>query len=365
MGCPSNAAADRDSVPIADDRRALPGPSGAGAEAPARPLVSVIIPNYNGGATIERCLEAALASRLADIEVIVVDDASEDDSLERIRRFPCRLVRMSGHGGAARARNAGARASRGEVLFFTDADCLLEPDAVARAVETLRSGADIAVGGTYTLAACEPGFFDRFQSAFIHYFESRHAPEADYLATHALAIAAPTFRRHSGFAEAGMPILEDVEFSHRLRRGGCRLVMNPAVQARHIFGYSLAGSLRNAYRKTRYWTCYSLGNGDLLADSGTASRELKLDVIAWCLVATLLAAGAAEVQWILAAAAVLAANALAARGLLGAFRRAHGPGFATAAGLYFFLLYPVAVGAGALAGIGLYLARQGGMREAA
>ena len=364
---PSDIAADRDPVPVTGDRRAQSLRSDAGTEAAARPLVSIIIPNYNGGATIGRCLEAALASRLADIELIVVDDASEDDSLERIGRFPCRLVRMSTHGGAARARNAGARASRGEVLFFTDADCLLEPDAVARAVQTLSSGADIAVGGTYTLAACEPGFFDRFQSAFIHYFESRHAPEADYLATHALAIAAPMFRRHSGFAEEGMPILEDVEFSHRLRRGGCRLVMNPAVQARHIFGYSLAGSLRNAYRKTRYWTCYSLGNGDLLADSGTASRELKLDVIAWCLVAMLLVAAAAtaEVQWILAAAAVLAANALAARGLLGAFRRAHGPGFAAAAGLYYFLLYPAAVGAGALAGLGLYLARRGGMREAA
>lgn len=360
---PSDIAANP--VPVAGDRRAPSLRPDAGAEAAARPLVSIIIPNYSGGATIERCLEAAFASRAADIEVIVVDDASEDDSLERIRRFPCRLVRMPGHGGAARARNAGARASRGEVLFFTDADCLLDPDAVAHAVETLGGGADVAVGGTYTLSACEPGFFDRFQSAFIHYFESRRAPEADYLATHALAIASATFRSHSGFAEQGMPILEDVEFSHRLRRSGCRLVMNPAVQARHIFGYSLAGSLRNAYRKTRYWTCYSLGNRDLLADSGTASRELKLDVVAWCLVAMLLVAGAAEGRWILAAAAVLAANATAARGLLGAFRRAHGPGFATAAGLYYFLLYPAAVGAGALAGLGLYLARQGGMREAA
>ncbi len=344
-------------------------PADTGAETSACPfhLVSVIIPNYNGGATIERCLTAAFASRGVNIEVVVVDDASEDDSLERIQRFPCRLVRMPRRGGAARARNAGARASRGEVLFFTDADCLLEPEAIARAVETLQGGADIAVGGTYTLAACESGFFDRFQSAFIHYFETRRAPQVDYLATHALALAASTFHRRSGFAEQGLPILEDVEFSHRLRRTGCRLIMNPAVQARHIFGYSLAGSLRNAYRKTRYWTCYSLGNGDLLADSGTASRELKLNVIAWCVGAMLLVAAlaSAEVYWVAVAAAVLAANAWAARGLLRTFHRAHGPGFATAAGLYYLLLYPAAVGAAALAGLWLYLTRQRGMREAA
>jgi len=54
------------------------------------PLISVVIPNRNGAATIGRCLEAALGSRYDNFEVIVVDDASEDDSLDQIRRFPCR-----------------------------------------------------------------------------------------------------------------------------------------------------------------------------------------------------------------------------------------------------------------------------------
>ncbi len=323
------------------------------------PLISVVIPNRNGAATIGRCLEAAFGSRYDNFEVIVVDDASEDDSLEQIRRFPCRVVCVPRHGGAARARNAGAGASRGEVLFFTDADCLLEPDALARAVQSLRGDTGLAVGGTYTLVACEPRFFDRFQSIFIHHFEARCAPMADYLATHALAITASAFRRHRGFAENGFSILEDVEFSHRLRRNGCRLIMNPAIQARHVFDYSFARSLRNAYRKTRHWTCYSLGNRDLLADSGTASRELKLDVAAWCLSAALLAAALATGAPGLAAAVpvVQAGNVYASRRLLNAFHRAHGAAFAAAAALYYFLVYPLAVGAGALAGLWLYNGR--------
>ena len=321
------------------------------------PLISVIIPNRNSAATIGRCLEAALASRYKNCEVIVVDDASEDDSLEQIRRFPCRVVQLPQHGGASRARNAGARESRGEVLFFTDADCLLEPDALSRALENLRGGADLAIGGTYTLAACEPRFFDRFQSVFVHYFETKHAPLADYLTTHALALPASTFHRHRGFAENGLPILEDLEFSHRLRRNGCRLIMNPAIQVRHIFDFSLARSLRNAYRKARCWTCYSLGNHDVFADSGTASHELKLDVAAWCLSVALLAAALATgaAGWAAAVPLVQAGNVYASRRLLQAFHRAHGPAFAAAATLYYFLVYPLAVSAGTAAGLRLHI----------
>jgi glycosyltransferase involved in cell wall biosynthesis len=321
------------------------------------PMISVIIPNRNRAGTIGRCLEAVLASRYENCEVIVVDDASEDDSLEQVRRFPCRVVRLPQHGGASRARNAGARASRGEMLFFTDADCLLEPDALAHAMESLRGGADLAVGGTYTLAACEPRFFDRFQSVFIHYFETKRAPLADYLTTHALALAASTFQRHRGFAEEGLPILEDVEFSHRLRRNGCRLIMNPAIQVRHVFDFSLARSLRNAYHKARYWTYYSLGNHDVLADSGTASHELKLNVAAWYLSAVLLTAalGSGATCWAAAALLVQAGNVYANRHLLQAFYRAHAAAFAAVAALYYFLVYPLAVSAGALAGLCLHL----------
>jgi glycosyltransferase involved in cell wall biosynthesis len=322
------------------------------------PLISIIVPNRNGAATIGRCLEAALASRCGNFELIVVDDASDDDSLERIRGLPCRVVQLPEHDGAARARNAGARASRGEVLFFTDADCLLEPDALTRAAEHLRCSTDLAVGGTYTLEAREPRFFDRFQSVFVHHFETKHAPRADYLATHALALSAATFRRHGGFAENGLPILEDVEFSHRLRRAGCRLVMDPAIQVGHVFDYSLGRSLRNGFRKARYWTCYSLGNRDLLADSGAASHELKLDVALWCLSAALIAAAlaAGAPGWAAAVFAIQAVNAYASRGLLRAFHRAHGTVFAGAATLYYLLVYPLAVGAGALAGLWLYRA---------
>jgi GT2 family glycosyltransferase len=199
-------------------------------------------------------------------------------------------------------------------------------------------------------------FCSRFQSVFINYFETRHAPAADYIATHALAMGAEIFREHHGFTQGSLPILEDVEFSHRLRRAGCPLVMNSAIQVQHIFDHSLPRSLRNAYIKSKYWTCYAIGNRDLLADSGTASLELKLDVCV-CVFSALLLLGyllSAKVALLAPIPMLLAFNLYVNRGLLLAFHRAEGLGFAVMATLYYLLLYPIAVGAGALAGSTLY-----------
>ena len=81
--------------------------------------ISVIVPNYNGGRTIGRCLEALFASSYDNFEVIVVDDCSSDGSAEIIRRFPCRPVLLDERSGASRARNIGAQNSAGEVLFLS------------------------------------------------------------------------------------------------------------------------------------------------------------------------------------------------------------------------------------------------------
>jgi glycosyltransferase involved in cell wall biosynthesis len=188
----------------------------------SNPDISVIIPNRNGSATVGRCLEAAFASDHESFEVIVVDDDSADGSVETIRRFPCRLMELRDHAGAAAARNAGSRQARGGILFFTDSDCLLEKQTLRIAQRTLEgAGSDAVIGGTYTREPPDTSFYSVFQSVFINYFETKSGGTPDYVATHAMAIHAATFARQGGFPEHFLPILEDVEFSHRLRRSGC------------------------------------------------------------------------------------------------------------------------------------------------
>ena len=322
--------------------------------------ISVIIPNRNNGATLGKCLEAAFSSRYDNFEVIVVDDCSGDDSLEIIKRFPCRLIRLDKHSGASKARNTGALHSAGDILFFADADCLLMEDTLSAAGRAMaENGPGVIVGGTYTREPYDRAFFSRFQSVFIHYSETKHRERPDYVASHAMAVDAGTFRKTGGFPEDFLPILEDVEFSHRLRRMGYRLMIDPRILVQHIFNFSLAGSLRNAVKKAMYWTLYSLRNRDVLADSGTASRELKVNVLSYLVSAIFLAAGTALGRPVLlySLPLVMGLNTVINRGLLRAFWKTGGAVFAFSAYAYYTMLYPLAVGAGSIAGMMRYLSK--------
>jgi GT2 family glycosyltransferase len=328
-------------------------------------MISLIIPVRNAEATIEQCLAAARALDDARYEIIVVDDASDDASAALIGNYPCTLIRLDTPSGAARARNIGARHSAGDILFFTDADCLVANDVLSR-VRTALSGrnAEMILGGTYTPLPYDRDFFSTFQSLFIHYSETKNCENPDYLATHAMAISADVFRRIGGFSEDLLPILEDVEISHRLRRAGYRLRMDPGLQVRHIFRHSLLRSFGNAIRKATYWTCYSLRNRDLLADSGVASAELKVNGLSWLVTvivtASVLASGQARFLVVLPLIWIL--SAWVNRHLIRSFFEAKGMLFSAAAALYYTFLYPAAVWVGALAGLAKHLVSRGGGR---
>jgi glycosyltransferase involved in cell wall biosynthesis len=315
--------------------------------------VSIIIPNRNGEATIADCLEAAIGSDYDNFEVIVVDDFSIDRSVEIIRQFTCQLVTLDRHSGASSARNIGAAHSRGELLFFTDSDCMLGKKTLRIAVDAIVSaGPKTLLGGTYTRRSADNRFFSCFQSVFINYSETKNASEPDYVATHAMIIAADEFKNSGGFAERFLPILEDVEFSHRLGDTGFRLLIDPQIQLRHYFGFTMLKSMGNAFRKSLYWTAYSLHNGDLHKDSGAASIALKLTTLNWLLSLMLLIIylGTGEILLMVAIVLGLCAVLILNRGLLTAFYQSRGTGFLVIAASYYLLLYPLAVSAGGMVG---------------
>ena len=143
--------------------------------------LSVIIPNRNGESTLALCLEELFKSEHDSFEVIVVDDCSTDDSISIIEKFPCRLIKLEQHVGAAKARNIGAGHSRGRLLFFTDADCLVYADTLLRAEKLADThGSGTIIGGTYTRVPHDQSFFSTFQSVFIHYSELKNIHPVSY-----------------------------------------------------------------------------------------------------------------------------------------------------------------------------------------
>jgi len=315
-------------------------------------FISVVIPNYNGSRKIGKCLEAVLSSTYVPFEVIVVDDASTDDSVEVISTFPCRLIRFDEHAGASKARNAGARASAGEIIFFIDADCIVEKDTLSRVQKAFNGQEGVIIGGSYTRLPYDSSFFSTFQSIFINYSELKRR-EPDYIATHSMAIEKRIFEKSGGFPEQFLPIIEDVEFSHRLRRFGHKLLMDPDILVRHIFNFTFWKSLGNAYRKSHYWIRYSLSNRDLLSDSGTASKELKVNVLSYFFIILflLLYPVFMNSSFLIFPLLLSIFNLFMNKKLLRAFYHAKGLFFALPASLYYTLIYPLAVGAGSFTGM--------------
>jgi len=108
------------------------------------PLVSVIIPAHNGGRTLRRAIESALHQTVQDIEVIVVDDASTDNTVnvaqELIRSDArVRLIQNTNNRGAQTARNIGARAANGDWLTFFDSDDWMLPTSIEQRLTLARN----------------------------------------------------------------------------------------------------------------------------------------------------------------------------------------------------------------------------------
>src|SRR5262245_33988125 len=102
-------------------------------------LASIIINNYNYGRFLRDAIESALGQTYPRTEVIVVDDGSTDDSRTIIRGYSSRIRTIfKKNGGQSSAFNAGFRHSRGQVICFLDADDVLHPRTLEKAVGLLR-----------------------------------------------------------------------------------------------------------------------------------------------------------------------------------------------------------------------------------
>lgn len=125
-------------------------------------LVSVVIPNYNGSQFIQQCIESVLSQDYKNLEIIVVDDGSEDSSLEAIKKFSdkVKIITLFNSGSSA-ARNAGVLASTGELIAFLDSDDYWMPTKITKQVAEMQSS-------SYDLIYCHGQEFGSNEEGLIH-----------------------------------------------------------------------------------------------------------------------------------------------------------------------------------------------------
>lgn len=245
--------------------------------------VSVIIPAYNAGSIIERCI-AALSNQTMppqEYEIIVVDDCSSDDTAQRAAWAGARVLHTAVNCGSGGARNVGLAEAQGDIIVFTDADCEPTSDFLERLVEPL---SDPEVGGTkgvYLTRQTE--LTARFVQ--IEYEDRYRRTETqewiDFVDTYAACFRRSDLERVGGFDER-LRQCGDQELSFRLAEAGVRIRFVPEARTYHLHAHTLASYLHKKFR-IAWWKVAVLRRhpGKLISDSHTP-QTLKLEMVTAC-----------------------------------------------------------------------------------
>ena len=216
--------------------------------------ISIIIPALNASKTVQACLTACVQQVLpatVQTEIILVDDGSTDNTAELAQAFDIRLLRHKAARGAAAARNTGIAAAQGEVILFTDADCVPRQNWVA---EMLRPFTNPTVmGGKGIYATEQPQLTARFVQ--IEYEDKydllRQQPHIDFIDTYSAAYRAAVLRACGGFDER-IRYVEDQDLSFRLAEQGHVMVFQPTAVVLHQHSDSLGRYVRKKFM-IGYW----------------------------------------------------------------------------------------------------------------
>ncbi|MBN2492747.1 MAG: glycosyltransferase [Planctomycetes bacterium] len=222
---------------------------------PPVPRVTVIVPVFNDARGLHACLAALAAQTYAPSrrEVVVVDNGSTDDVAAVVARFAGMRKVDEHRPGSYAARNRGIASAEGDVLAFTDADCLPRPDWIERGIARLKeSGPHAILGGRVEVFPS-----DREHATAVELYEMATAlRQQEYVERGGFAATANLFVPRAVFAEVGsfedsVQSGGDVEWGQRAAAAGYRLGYAADVRVRH--------PARATLRELRRRTCRIIG----------------------------------------------------------------------------------------------------------
>jgi GT2 family glycosyltransferase len=216
--------------------------------------VSVIIPTFNGAFRIGHCLDSLTSQAEGrDVEILVVDDGSTDNIAEVVGRYPAVHLITQKNAGPAAARNRGAREARGEVILFTDDDCVPMPDWLEAMLQPFNQPDVVGVKGIYrthqkslTARFVQIEYEDKYRLM-------RNLPSIDFIDTYSAGFVRDRFLEMTGY-DTSFPVAcaEDVELSYRMSARGWKMKFTPAAIVFHTHPDKLSSYLKKKY-KFAFW----------------------------------------------------------------------------------------------------------------
>ncbi|HET8575704.1 MAG TPA: glycosyltransferase [Methylomirabilota bacterium] len=199
------------------------------------PKVSVVVCAYNAESTMAACLDSLRELRYPAYEVVVVDDGSTDRTGEIADQYEGIHVIHQENKGLSAARNVGIAASTGEIVAFTDSDCIVDPDWLHYLVATFLSSGGVAVGGpnlpppedslVATCVAASPG---GPLHVLLNDEEAEHIPGCN------MAFRREVLEELGGFDPIYRAAGDDVDLCWRLQERGYRIAFSPAAMVWHF-----------------------------------------------------------------------------------------------------------------------------------
>jgi len=254
--------------------------------------VSVIIPTYNMGWKLRKCLEGLekQAYPKEAYEIIVVDDGSTDDTKSIIEGFRIRYCFQENRGPAT-ARNRGVEMAKGDIVLFTDADCIPNDNWIQNMASPFQNPEIIAVKGTYKTKQqslwarfAQIEFNERYKMLLKHEY-------IDMVDTYSAGYRKEAFLSVGGFDTSfPFPNNEDTDLSYKLSLRGSKMVFNPHA----IVWHSGHPDTLKTYSKLKFWrgywrmVVYRRYSHKMIKDSYTP-QTLKLQIgLAFFLICSLL-----------------------------------------------------------------------------
>ncbi|MEV4625091.1 glycosyltransferase family 2 protein [Micromonospora sp. NPDC049523] len=309
-----------------------------------QPLVSVIVPNYNYAESLDLCLRSILDQTYPNVEILVVDDCSTDQSIAVAETLGVRVISTGVNGGCGQARNIGAANTSGDLLCYVDSDLVMAPDAVANAVRLLAD--DATIGAVCGIEDPEPLLHDtavaRYRGLQYHYWSISSEGDISFLFPAVCVIRRDVFDEIGPFNPA-LRQTEEVDYGYRLTRR-YRMVLTSDVHGRHDHDHELRGLLRKLFHRGRlriplYARARRFSKG--FETASRAGGSLAAFAVLPALVAPLLFGPWAAV---LPAGLLVTSLALDA-GMYGFVRRRHGvPFLVFFAGLHFVVNVTITLG---------------------
>ncbi len=239
-------------------------------EAKHQPLVSVIVPVHNASAFLERCLAALSKSSYTAFELIAVDDASTDDSALIASRYDARVFHLPKQSGPAAARNYGAAQAHGQILFFVDADVVVQHDTIARLADNFHANSEVAaIFGSYDDDPADKTFVSQYRNLYHHFTHQQANSDAATFWAGCGAVRRDAFAAVGGFDEQryAEPSIEDIELGYRLRDAGYKITLDKAMQVKHLKRWNFGGMIRtDIFRRAVPWSFLLFENKHITND---------------------------------------------------------------------------------------------------